>query len=102
MQGNKARLLQLAGEHRAYLINSLLCTVGGLSFLKLGQFCAGNADDVFGTASWKTYNMFGNSGRSPIFPHFSKPYIDDIEGRIAYEFIHRLQKQELCTTYRIF
>ena len=86
MQRKQTRLLQLAGENRGFIINSLLIAAGGLTSLKLGKFCAENADNVFGTGSWRTPNFLGNSGRSPIFPHIPKPYIDDIEGRKNYEY----------------
>ena len=95
MKSTKNFLFELASLHKGLLTNNVLLAIGGLSFLWLGQFCAGHQDKVFGMGHWKTYNFLGNSGRSPTFPHFMRPYVADIEARKEFESVKRLQKFEL-------
>ena len=88
-------------QNRSAIVNFGMCAVGSFVFFKLGQKFAANADDIFGLGSWKTFNFVGNSGRSPIYPFEKRPWIDDIEGRLAYDQRKRMKLHELLTTYRL-
>ena len=56
---------------------------------------------TFGIASWKTPSMFGNSGRSPIYPYMYQPFSDDYEDLLHFYRDERTRRVELITTYRL-
>ena len=72
-------------EHRGLLINNLIIVTGGLTCFKLGQYLHGKADKWVGLTSWKSPKFLGNSGRSPIYPYSMRPYVDEVEERVAYD-----------------
>jgi hypothetical protein len=56
--------------------------------------------DNIGPASWRTPNMTGNNGRSPIFPYIGTPFQEDFESIRDFHRLEKLKFVELMTTYK--
>ena len=54
----------------------------------------------FGSATWRSPDMLGNSSRSPIYPYIRQPFYEDIPEVIAHLRFNRVLETELKTTYR--
>ncbi len=70
-----------------------------------GAFYSGvwlkNQTKYLPVASWRTPNITGNNGRSPIYPFIEMPWREDHEELVNYLRQKQILLTELLTTYRL-